>query len=91
MERSPRQQVSNRRGTFGSQTRLCIEDRNFQHTSRVFSVHHIYKTRSEAKAAVAAIAIKQGSWSSSSTPMDKRPSQIIRELEANAEENLNRR
>lgn len=62
-----------------------------QHTSRVFSVHHIYKTRAEAKAAVAAIAIRQGvldfiKYANGQTS----PLKIIRELEGNAEENLNR-
>jgi hypothetical protein len=62
-----------------------------QHTSRVFFVHHIYKTRAEAKATVAAIAIKQGvlefiKYANGQTS----PLKIIRELEANAEENLNR-
>jgi hypothetical protein len=62
-----------------------------RHTSRVFSVHHIYKTRAEAKTAVAAIAIKQGVLDFiKSVNGQTSPLEIIRELEENAEENLNR-
>ena len=62
-----------------------------QHTSRVFSVHHVYKTRAEAKAAVAAIAIKQGvldfiKYANGQTA----PMVFVRELEGDADENLNR-
>jgi hypothetical protein len=62
-----------------------------QHTARVFSVHHIYKTRAEAKAAVAAVAIKQGvldfiKYANGQTV----PTVFVRELEGDADENLNR-
>jgi hypothetical protein len=62
-----------------------------QHTMRVFSVHHIYKTRAEAKAAVAAVAIKQGvldfiKYANGQTA----PMVFVRELEGDADENLNR-
>jgi hypothetical protein len=60
-----------------------------QHTTRVFSVHHIYKTRAEAKAAVAAVAIKQGvldfiKYANGQTA----PMVFVRELEGDADENL---
>jgi hypothetical protein len=62
-----------------------------QHTTRVFSVHHIYKTRAEAKAAVAAVAIKQGvlnfiKYANGRTA----PMVLVRELAGDADENLNR-
>ncbi|CCA68056.1 hypothetical protein PIIN_01923 [Serendipita indica DSM 11827] len=63
-----------------------------QHTSRVYSVHHIYRTRAEAKAAVAAMAIAQGvldfiKFANGQTS----PTVVIRELEGDgANEELNR-
>lgn len=62
-----------------------------QHTFKVFSVHHIYKTRAEAKAAVAGIAIKQGVLEFIKFANgQKSPLKVIHELEGDAEENLNR-
>jgi hypothetical protein len=59
-------------------------------TSRVYSVHHIYSTRADAKAAVAAVAIEQGiidfiKHANGQTS----PTVFIRELDGDASEHLN--
>ncbi|CAG8669857.1 6511_t:CDS:2, partial [Acaulospora colombiana] len=59
-------------------------------TSRVYSVHHVYLTRAEAKAAVAAVAIEQGilefiKYANGQTS----PTVFIRELDDDASEHLN--
>lgn len=62
-----------------------------QHTTRVYSVHHIYQTRAQAKVAVAAVAIKQGVIDFiRHANGQKTPLKIINELEGDTEENLNR-
>ncbi|KAG8802752.1 hypothetical protein FRC16_008775 [Serendipita sp. 398] len=61
-----------------------------QHTSRVYSVHHIYSTRSEAKSAVAAVAIKQGVIDFIKHANGQKSAMVfIRELDGDANENLN--
>jgi len=63
----------------------------FQHTTRVFSVHHIYKTRAEAKASIAVVATKQSvldfiKYAKGQTA----PMVFVRKSEGDADKNLNR-
>ncbi|KAG8820911.1 hypothetical protein FRC17_009988 [Serendipita sp. 399] len=61
-----------------------------QHTTRVYSVHHIYSTRGEAKSAVAAVAIKQGVIDFIRHGNGQKSAMVfIRELDGDANENLN--
>lgn len=62
-----------------------------QHTVRVYSVHHKYATRAEAKAAVAGLAVKQGALEFIKHANGQtEPMVFINELDGDASENLNR-
>lgn len=62
-----------------------------EHATRVYSVHHTFRNRAEAKKAVAFVAFKQGvidfiKYANGQTS----PLVLIRELDGDADENLNR-